>query len=92
MFKGFNKSAKPAETEKKVVALEAANAVTSNALRSLNEADDKLADRLELPRATRSEDLRKVVQEYAALLEQHCLRVPYQWYNFFDFWQEPHSE
>ncbi|MEJ2127499.1 MAG: glycosyltransferase [Woeseiaceae bacterium] len=53
---------------------------------------EKLADRLELPRATRKEDLREVVQQYATLLERHCLRFPYQWYNFFDFWQEPHSD
>ncbi len=53
---------------------------------------EKLADPLELPRATRKEDIERAVQRYAALLESHCLRVPYQWYNFFDFWQEPHTD
>jgi predicted LPLAT superfamily acyltransferase len=53
---------------------------------------DKLADPLELPRATRGEDLEKIAQRFASLLEKHCLAFPYQWYNFFDFWQEPHSE
>ena len=53
---------------------------------------EKLADPLELPRATRKEDIERAVQRYAALLERHCLAVPYQWYNFFDFWQEPHSD
>jgi len=53
---------------------------------------EKLADPLELPRATRKEDIERAVQRYAALLERHCLAVPYQWYNFFDFWQEPHTD
>jgi len=53
---------------------------------------EKLADPLELPRATRKEDIERAVQRYAALLESHCLAIPYQWYNFFDFWQEPHAD
>jgi len=53
---------------------------------------EKLADPLELPRASRREQLEGIVQRYAALLEQHSLAFPYQWYNFFDFWQEPHKE
>lgn len=53
---------------------------------------EKLADPLDLPRATRDKDIETVVQRYASLLEKHCLAFPYQWYNFFDFWQEPHSE
>ncbi|MDH3428622.1 MAG: glycosyltransferase family 2 protein [Gammaproteobacteria bacterium] len=53
---------------------------------------EKLADKLELPRATRKQDLERVIRRYAALLEEHCLAFPYQWYNFFDFWQEPHTE
>ncbi len=53
---------------------------------------DKLADPLELPRATRQEDIEQAVKKYASLLEEHCLAFPYQWYNFFDFWQKPHAE
>lgn len=53
---------------------------------------EKVADKLELPRATRKEDLERVIRRYAALLEEQCLAFPYQWYNFFDFWQEPHTE
>lgn len=26
---------------------------------------------------------------YAACLEEHCRRVPLQWFNFFDFWDQP---
>ncbi|MEO8445662.1 MAG: acyl-CoA synthetase [Gammaproteobacteria bacterium] len=27
------------------------------------------------------------VQEYAAAVERHCRAQPYNWFNFFDFWQ-----
>jgi len=53
---------------------------------------EKLADPLELPRATRQEGIEEVVMKYAGLLEKHCLTFPYQWYNFFDFWQKPRAE
>jgi len=50
---------------------------------------EKLADRLELPRATRRQDLERIVGIFADRLETQCLAFPYQWYNFFDFWQKP---
>ncbi len=50
---------------------------------------EKLADRLELPRKTRQQDLERMVKLYADRLEKQCLEFPYQWYNFFDFWQRP---
>jgi len=53
---------------------------------------EKLADPLELPRATRQERIEEAVMKYAGVLEKHCLTFPYQWYNFFDFWQKPHAE
>jgi predicted LPLAT superfamily acyltransferase len=27
------------------------------------------------------------MKRYAALMEQHCQSAPYNWFNFFDFWQ-----
>jgi predicted LPLAT superfamily acyltransferase len=27
------------------------------------------------------------MRRYAALMEQHCQSAPYNWFNFFDFWQ-----
>ena len=49
MFKGFSKTAnEPAKANGGVVALEAANAVTERTLKSLNDADAKLTERLEL--------------------------------------------
>jgi predicted LPLAT superfamily acyltransferase len=53
---------------------------------------EKLTDSLKLPRDRRKEELEKVVKRYAASLEERCLAFPYQWYNFFDFWQKPHTE
>ena len=49
MFKGFSKAAanEPAKANG-VVAAEAANAVTERTLKSLNDADAKLTERLEL--------------------------------------------
>jgi predicted LPLAT superfamily acyltransferase len=50
---------------------------------------EKLADPLELPRTTRRQDLERVVRVFVDRLEKQCLAFPYQWYNFFDFWQKP---
>lgn len=47
-----------------------------------------LAERLQFPRATRLQSMHSVTREYVALLEQHCIRAPYQWFNFFDFWNK----
>ena len=30
--------------------------------------------------------------EYATTLEKYCIKFPYQWYNFFDFWQTEKEE
>ncbi len=39
--------------------------------------------------ATRDEAVRVAVERYAALLDKYCRSDPYNWFNFFDFWQEP---
>lgn len=48
---------------------------------------EKFAERVELPRPTREQALRGYVQRYAQRLEHYCLRAPYQWFNFYDFWR-----
>ena len=48
MFKQFGKSDKPAADTTNVVGMEAATAVTSNALRSLTKTDKEFTDRLDL--------------------------------------------
>ena len=36
--------------------------------------------------AEREEASRAALVRYVGLLEQHCLKTPYNWFNFFDFW------
>jgi predicted LPLAT superfamily acyltransferase len=43
------------------------------------------------PRA-REREVRAAVDRYAALLDQHCRRDPYNWFNFFDFWRKPNPK
>ena len=60
----------------------------------LKEADgyriylERFADRVELPRAEREARLGELTQRYARRLEAYCLRAPYQWFNFYDYWHD----
>jgi predicted LPLAT superfamily acyltransferase len=38
--------------------------------------------------APRAAMLRTALERYAALLERYCHSDPYNWYNFFDYWQD----
>jgi predicted LPLAT superfamily acyltransferase len=38
---------------------------------------------------TRDDAVRAAVERYAALLDKYCRSDPYNWFNFFNFWQEP---
>ena len=42
-----------------------------------------------LPRKERDRALAELAAEYARRLEYFCRRAPFQWYNFYDFWQLP---
>ena len=44
------------------------------------------ADRIELSRDKRQQDLEQWVRRYAERLEYHCRLAPYNWFNFYDFW------
>jgi len=48
---------------------------------------EPFAERVELPRAGRAEALRAYAGRYAARLEALCQRAPYQWFNFYNYWQ-----
>ena len=48
---------------------------------------ETLAERVELPRAGREAALDACVRHYAARLEHHLREAPYNWFNFYDFWQ-----
>lgn len=49
---------------------------------------ERFADRIELPRRGKEAALADLAARYARRLESYCLRDPFQWYNFFDFWAE----
>ena len=38
-------------------------------------------------RAERDTAIEVAITRYAALLDQYCRMAPYNWFNFFDFWQ-----
>lgn len=47
---------------------------------------EPLSDGLSLPRHERHQALAGLVQTYAARLQHHARRAPYNWFNFYDFW------
>ncbi len=51
---------------------------------------DPLADFSTIARVGRAERdaaVEAAITRYAALLDQYCRKAPYNWFNFFDFWQ-----
>ncbi len=50
---------------------------------------DPLADFSAVARDQRDAALNAAITRYAALLDQYCRKAPYNWFNFFDFWQPP---
>ncbi len=52
---------------------------------------EPFADRVVLRRATRADDLRGYVHRYAAALERACRAHPFNWFNFFPFWEQPND-
>lgn len=48
---------------------------------------DPLADFSAVARDQRDAALKVAIARYAALLDQYCRKAPYNWFNFFDFWQ-----
>ena len=49
---------------------------------------EHVADSLKFARKTRQAELQSIVTKYAQRLEYYCLKYPFQWFNFFDFWQD----
>lgn len=50
---------------------------------------EKFADRIEINRRNRDAELRNWMQEYADRLAQQALEAPYNWFNFYDYWDQP---
>jgi predicted LPLAT superfamily acyltransferase len=48
---------------------------------------DILADFSAVGREQRDAAVDAAVTRYAELLDQYCRKAPYNWFNFFDFWQ-----
>ncbi|TBR36546.1 MULTISPECIES: acyltransferase [Dyella] len=49
---------------------------------------EAFAERVEIPRQTRNEALDAVIARYAARVEHYMHVAPYNWFNFYDFWQQ----
>lgn len=45
-----------------------------------------IGDAARVPRSEREKRARELLARYASLLESTCTRLPYQWFNFYDFW------
>jgi predicted LPLAT superfamily acyltransferase len=48
-----------------------------------------LAPAQRVRRAERAAWASELMGRYVARIEETCRRYPYQWFNFFDFWEEP---
>jgi len=48
-----------------------------------------LAEQIVLPAADRAAALDGLARRYVDRLEHYCLRAPYQWFNFYEFWDDP---
>ena len=48
---------------------------------------EPLADFSDVERGQRDAALQAAITRYAALLDHYCRQAPYNWFNFFDFWQ-----
>ena len=49
---------------------------------------EPLADFSHTPREERDTAIRAAMQRYADRLTHYCRQAPYNWFNFFDFWQK----
>jgi len=50
---------------------------------------ETIADFSALPPRGRTLAVQAAMTRYAALMAQYCRQAPYNWFNFFDFWQTP---
>lgn len=47
-----------------------------------------LAEEVILNRKTRQQDIQAYTQKYVDILEKQMLETPYNWFNFYDYWQK----
>lgn len=48
---------------------------------------EPLADFADVSRSERDAAVQDALHQYVAILERHCKAAPYNWFNFFDFWE-----
>lgn len=48
---------------------------------------EPFADAIDIPRRERATVLPQLIGRYAGRLEHHLRQLPYNWFNFYDFWQ-----
>jgi predicted LPLAT superfamily acyltransferase len=53
---------------------------------------EPLADFSQCAPEQREAAIAAAMRRYAELLESHCRRAPYNWFNFFDFWRAADAE
>ena len=52
---------------------------------------EPFSDGVRVPRAERARALPALIARYAARLEHHARRAPYNWFNFYPFWDTDHA-
>lgn len=52
---------------------------------------EPFSDGLRLPRSERARALPALIARYVARLEHHARRAPYNWFNFYPFWDTDHA-
>ena len=50
---------------------------------------EPFSERVEIPRHDRGPALDALLERYAQRLEHYIRVAPYNWFNFYDFWQDP---
>lgn len=48
---------------------------------------EQLEDGSPCPRKNKQERLNRLIRRYVTNLQTHCLQAPWQWYNFYPYWQ-----
>jgi len=53
---------------------------------------EKFCDVDDFQKIKRNVFIDNISSRYVKNLEKHCLKDPWQWYNFYDFWKKPEDE
>ena len=59
-----------------------------NGVHSYQAEFSELYDGAHVARSERTDNAQKLAKKYVEVLESHCRRDPYNWFNFFDIWRD----